>query len=118
MRENLEREFFSALGEITKITIDDQILKELRAWYPGKYEGDNIDLVAAQHDYFNIVMAYLTYEQIPITIETITAGYLYTVNGLKKYGLHGMNARVKSVMAMMRHKCQTTADALDNKLFI
>jgi len=120
--ENLEHEFLNTLASITKLSITPSIWKELHEWYPERYKSVEMHQVAgdiltqASHDYYTIMYTYLNYDKIPITMETLTAGYLAGVRNLKKYGLVGMTKEIKTIMGLMRVKLQPEAEQLDTNI--
>ena len=122
--QGLEHEFIQTLSSITKLDLTQEIWDELRAWYPDQYKGLDVTqievkdemLANASLDYYNIVNIYLQYNEIPITIETLTAGYLVGVKNLKKYGLVHQTNEIKTIMGLMRKRMAPQSEALDNKL--
>jgi len=95
--------------------------KELVAYYPEIYSGHKFPgalfdpqiAFSAGEDYLRIVRSYLLHYKIPITIESLTASYIWGVSNLREHGLEKAPDDVKYYIAQLRHRLEPTAWNLD-----
>lgn len=118
----LANDFIGHLSGVTKVELTSRIWNELVAWYPEQFKGafpnklDEAQLQAASLLYYGIVKSYLLSYNIPVLIETLTAGYLWGVDNLDKYGLENAPAKVKHAVALMKKDLSAQAAQLEMNL--
>jgi hypothetical protein len=111
--ENLVDEFLKAyLEKREDIPLDAWL--ELARYFPERY--GNLPktemsrmVTQAGKDYLQILKTYLIYYKIPITIESITAGFDWGMGNLRKNGLYNAPIRVKQLIAQIRHSLEPQA---------